>query len=506
MVDSSCKLLLIDSDPSDAALAGRLLGQSFPDCELVIVSDAVAFAEQLSAGGFSTVISEQTLGWASGMDVLATFSRQYPHIHTILFTASIPPDIYRLQRGAGAFACLQKNSAGFLQLAEVVESMLQAGQEKEEAPGFWSQMLKQLDQAALTVLADGRVAEANVAAARILGYQHADELSGLGLLSLFDMDADAWFGEEGLLGRLAALANASIEQVEIRAAPLRDVHRIGQQRLTIHSIPGSPFLALLYHGSPAVQSPSNQGSEYQQQYEQLLYAVSHDLQEPLQLVSRHADLLKDAYKDILDADGARFIGNLASNAQLMQSMLDDLLEYSRIGRLGPVIGEVDLNEVVDDVLMLYSHKLQEMGGQVQYAGLPIVRADRGQMVRLFQNLIGNAIKFHGKKKLKISIRAVERSCDWEIMVEDNGIGIAPDQRKIVFTMFKRLQTRESVPGNGMGLALSERIVKAHGGRIWIQSRDRKSTGVVFHFTLRKSDSDHNDFHREHRTSMRLAHE
>jgi signal transduction histidine kinase len=492
VLDSSCKLLLIDSDPSDAALAGRLLGQSFPDCELVIVSDAVAFAEQLAAGGFSTVISEQTLGWASGMDVLATFSRQYPHINTILFASSVPPDIYRLQRGAGAFACLQKSSAGFLQLAEVVESMLQAEQEKEGARGFWNRMLKQLDQPALTVLADGRVAEANAAAAMILGYQNADELSGLGLLSLFDLDADAWFGEEGLLGRLAALVNASVEQVEIRAAPLRDVQRIGQQRLTIHSIPGSPFLVLLYHGSPAVHSPSNQGSEYQQQYEQLLYAVSHDLQEPLQLVSRHADLLKDAYKDILDADGARFIGNLASNAQLMQSMLDDLLEYSRIGRLGPVIGEVDLNEVVDDVLMLYSHKLQEMGGQVRHSGLPIVRADRGQIVRLFQNLIGNAIKFHGKKKLKVSISAVERARDWEVMIEDNGIGIVPEQLESVFTMFKRLHTQESIPGNGMGLALCERIVKAHGGRIWVQPRDRKSGGVVFHFTLNKADSNHSD--------------
>jgi len=506
VVDSSCKLLLIDSDPSDAALAGRLLGHSFPDCELVIVSDAIAFAEQLSAGGFSVVISEQTLGWASGMDVLATFSRQYPHIHTILFAASIPPDSYRLQRGAGEFACLQKNSAGFLQLAEAVESMLQAGQEKNEATGFWSQMLEQLDQPALTVLADGRVVEANAAAATLLGYQHVNELSGLGLLSLFDLDADAWFGEQGLLGRLAALANASIEQAEVRAAPLRDVQRIGLQRLTIHSIPGSTLLALLFHGSPVVQTPSTQGSEYQQQYEQLLYAVSHDLQEPLQLVSRHADLLKEAYKDILDADGARFIGNLASNAQLMQSMLDDLLEYSRIGRLGPVISEVDLNEVVDDVLMLYAHKLQEMGGQVRRSKLPVVRADRGQMVRLFQNLIGNAIKFHGKKKLKVSVSAVEREHDWEVMIEDNGIGIAPDQLESVFTMFKRLHTQESIPGNGMGLALCERIVKAHGGRIWVQPRDRKSTGVVFHFTLNKADSNRDDFHREHKTSTGLDHE
>lgn len=506
MLDSSCKLLLIDSDTSDAALAGRLLGQSFPDCELVIVTDAIAFAEQLSAGGFSAVISEQALGWASGMDVLATFSRQYPDIHTVLFAASVPQDIHRLQRWPGAFACLQKNSGGFLQLAEVVESMLQAGREKQEAPRFWSRMLEQLEQPALTVLADGRVVEANSAAARMLGYQNADELSGLGLLSLFDLDADAWFGKAGLLGRLAALANASIEQVDILAAPLRNVQRTGQQRLTIQKIPGSPFLALLCHGFPVGQSPSNQGSEYQQQYEQLLYAVSHDLQEPLQLVSRHADLLKDAYKDILDADGARFIGNLASNAQLMQSMLDDLLEYSRIGRLGPVFSEVDLNEVVDDVLTLYSHKLQEMGGQVRHAELPVVLADRGQMMRLFQNLIGNAIKFHGKKKLKVSINAVERERDWEVMIEDNGIGIATGQLESIFTMFKRLHTQENIPGNGMGLALCERIVKAHGGRIWAQPGDRKSTGVTFHFTLKKIDSNRNASHREQKKSVGLAHE
>ncbi|WP_419648131.1 sensor histidine kinase, partial [Thiolapillus sp.] len=166
-----------------------------------------------------------------------------------------------------------------------------------------------------------------------------------------------------------------------------------------------------------------------------------------------------------------------------QSMLDDLLEYSRLGRLEPVLVEVDLNEIVDDVTALYAHKLQELNGKIKKADLPTVMADRGQMVRLFQNLIGNAIKFHGRKKLVVSVTAAYKDGYWEVMVEDNGIGIDREQYRNVFTMFKRLHTEENIPGNGMGLAFCERIVTAHGGRIWVSAREGEKEGVIIHFSL-----------------------
>ncbi|WP_457668168.1 ATP-binding protein [Thiolapillus sp.] len=473
MTDSSCKLLLIDTSPSDAELADKLLSQAFPNCELNVVSDAVAFAEQLANGGFSAVISEQILGWASGLDVLATFSRRHPLTATILFSETLPPEACRLEHGNRLFASLTKNSAGFLQLSEVVASLLRASREDQGVYGFWRQTLGNLREPALTVTAGGRVEDANFAAAGVFGYSCAEELLGLKLESLFDPEGGK------LLERLQTLTKGVADPADIQVKLLQGDYLGQRGHLSIWPLPGGTRLAAVYRPQDDVKASAAPDGEYQQ----LLYAVSHDLQEPLQLVSRYADLLQEDYGAALGEDGGFIIRNLASNARLMQSMLDDLLEYSRLGRLEPVLAEVDLNEVVDDVQALYAHKLQELNGKIKKADLPAVMADRGQMVRLFQNLIGNAIKFHGRKKLVVSISAVKRDGHWEVMVEDNGIGIDPDQYRNVFTMFKRLHTEDNIPGNGMGLALCERIVTAHGGRIWVSARQGGKEGVVFHFSL-----------------------
>lgn len=486
MIDHPWKLLLIDSDPADAELASKLLKQAFADCQCITVNDAVAFAEQLAVGGFSAIISEQKLGWARGTDVLAAFSRQYPGTRTILFAASLPADTRKLQQQVGLSAWLQKSSSGFLRLPEVVRSMLQSPRPTEGSQEFWSQTIKRLDEAALTILADGSVVESNAAAATVLGYHQADDLAGLGLTSLFDLDPHFLAGDQDLLTRLAALVKGLDEPLGIRAAPINDVHKIGLRQLTIWPIPGSPHLAVLYQGHKATAPQIATDSDFREQHEQLLYAVSHDLQEPLQLVSRHANLLQDAYKEALDDTGLRFVQNLVGNTRLMQSMLDDLLEYSRIGRLEPIVTEVDLNKVVGEVLALYRPKLQEIGGIVRKAGLPTLLADRGQMIRLFQNLIGNAIKFHSEKKPVITISAIDNDDSWELTVQDNGIGMEPEQLNHVFTMFKRLHTEDEIPGNGMGLALCERIVAAYGGQIWVRPGGRQYSGVTIHFTLKKT--------------------
>ena len=477
MTDSLCKLLLIDPNPSDAELADKLLVSSLSDCELIVISDAIAFAEQLATGGFSVVISEQALGWASGVDVLTTFSRRYPYTATLLFSETLPAQAQRPLLGSRLFSSLQKNSAGFLQLPDMVHSLLKARREIRGADEFWRQLLKQLDTPALATTVDGRVVDANAAATVALGFTYADELQGLALDALFELDADG-----SLQQQLQTMMKDSVNTLDIEES-VKVKRSENRGRLSIHALPGNTHLAVLYQAQAAAPFTGSPGGD-QQQYQQLLYAVSHDLQEPLQLVSRYTDLLQEDCKAALGDNGGFLIDNLVSNAKLMQSMLDDLLEYSRLDRLQPNIVAVDLNEVVDDVHALYAHRLQELGGKIRKSDLPTVQADRGQMVRLFQNLIGNAIKFHGKKKPVITIHAVQKDGSWEVMVEDNGIGIDSNQFRSVFTMFKRLHSQESIPGNGMGLALCERIVKAHGGRIWAQAREDRKGGVVFHFTLK----------------------
>lgn len=155
MANPACKLLLIDSDPAETALARKLLGEAFSGCKLVVVTDAVAFSEQLAIGGFAVVISEQSLGWALGMDVLAAFCRHHPHIRPILFTAATLPEKRQLLRGSCSLTCLQKNSAGFLQLVEAVGAALREDTDNDAGSGFSNSGVKCLDEANSPAQSDG---------------------------------------------------------------------------------------------------------------------------------------------------------------------------------------------------------------------------------------------------------------------------------------------------------------------------------------------------------------
>jgi signal transduction histidine kinase len=249
---------------------------------------------------------------------------------------------------------------------------------------------------------------------------------------------------------------------------------------------GAGFLRLPHLVKAAPEDGrSSEGGEilWTLEYTELLHAVSHDLQEPLQLILRHAKLLRDVYGKKLDDNGVRFVDNLFNNSRRMQSMLDDLLEFSRIGRMETGASEVDLNAVVREVIDLYQPRLAEIEGQVQCKELPKVVADRGQMIRLFQNLIGNAIKFHGADPLVVLIEARHEEGYLELIVEDNGIGIDAADRDAIFGMFKRLHTQDEYPGNGIGLATCRRIVSLHGGEIWARPSESHNRGMVVHFSL-----------------------
>lgn len=474
------RILLIEPDPADAMLAENLLRQNIEACDVMVCHEALDFARSLAEGGYQVVITEQALGWATGLETLSIYKRQHPEAHCILFSRALPANISTVATEAGLAAYLQKDSNGFLQLPERVRSALVPIASDITGELLWSQVLGQLASPALSVLADGRILAANTSAGAVLGFDGGEDISGLYLQELLATAKVVNASELSFSDQLRALATDPHGELDIRVAPIKDEMAIGPRRLTAWKIPGSEQIAMLYH---TLDQPvaSDESILARQSYQQLLYAVSHDLQEPLQLVSRHAHLLKDAYLDNLDSNGQRFVANLVSSADRMQSMLDDLLEYSRLGRMAATIEEVDLDQVVDRLVDMYQPKLQAIGGQVRKAGLPSIIADRGQINRLFQNLIGNAIKFHGDEPLMITISARVGDDGWELVVRDNGIGMDPNRVGQVFDMFKRLHTEEEFPGNGMGLALCQRIVESHGGRIWAKSEPGKGTAI--HLTL-----------------------
>jgi signal transduction histidine kinase len=215
--------------------------------------------------------------------------------------------------------------------------------------------------------------------------------------------------------------------------------------------------------------------------EQFAYVASHDLQEPLRMVAAYTQLLSERYHGKLDETADKFIGYASEGATRMQVLIQDLLAFSRVGRKESVPVSVDCNVVMEDVRQSLAPAIEESGAVIHCATLPSVWADRTQMVQLFQNLIGNAIKFRKQQPPEISVAAEKQDEHWLFRVSDNGIGIAPEYAENVFVVFQRLHARTEYPGNGIGLAICKKIVERCGGKIWVESQP--GCGARFQFTL-----------------------
>ncbi len=219
--------------------------------------------------------------------------------------------------------------------------------------------------------------------------------------------------------------------------------------------------------------------------EQFAYVASHDLQEPLRMVSSYMQLLSRRYAEHLDEDAQDFIGFAVDGAQRMQMLIDDLLAYSRVGTKGAPLEPTDTEVALHRALSNLEVAVEEAGATVTSGSLPRVLGDTGQLVQLFQNLVGNGIKFSGEDRPRVEVEATQIEDGWQFCVRDNGIGIEPQYRQRIFQLFQRLHTRDRYPGTGIGLALCKRIVERHGGTVWVESARDK--GSAFYFTLQSCD-------------------
>ena len=215
--------------------------------------------------------------------------------------------------------------------------------------------------------------------------------------------------------------------------------------------------------------------------EQFAYVASHDLQEPLRMVTSYVQILEEDYDGQLDADAHRYIGYAVDGATRMRHLIEDLLEYSRVSSQKEPLEWTDCNDVVKGVLGDLNSVLEDSGALVTYEDLPTVRGDASKLGQLFQNLVSNGIKFSGDKPARVHISAENKSGEWVFSVRDQGIGIAPRHQKRIFQMFQQLHTRAEFPGTGIGLAVCYKIVQRHGGRIWVESEPGE--GSTFYFTI-----------------------
>jgi signal transduction histidine kinase len=222
--------------------------------------------------------------------------------------------------------------------------------------------------------------------------------------------------------------------------------------------------------------------------QQFAYVASHDLFEPLRMVISFLQLLKDRSAGKLDKESHEFIDYAIEGAHRMQALINDLLAYSRVDQRGHSMEPVNCEHVLEAAIGNLKVAIEETRATIHHAPLPTVRADVIQLIQLFQNLISNAVKFHGTESPRIDIAAESQNNDWVFSFRDNGIGIDPKYFSRIFEIFQRLHTRRDYAGTGMGLAICKRIVERHGGRIWVESTPGQ--GTTFYFTLPKMEQQH----------------
>lgn len=215
--------------------------------------------------------------------------------------------------------------------------------------------------------------------------------------------------------------------------------------------------------------------------EQFVYVASHDLKEPLRMIISYLQLLERRYKGKLDADADEFIGFAVEGAARMQNLVNDLLAYSRISRARLEMQRIDCEAAFQRAVTNLSAAIEECNATVTHDRLPAVMGNLSQMAQVFQNLIGNAIKFRSETSPLIHVSADQGEGEWIFSVRDNGIGIDEQFSERIFKMFERLHSQAEYPGTGIGLTICKQVVERHGGRIWVKSQPAK--GSIFFFSI-----------------------
>jgi len=427
--------------------------------------------EQVGRSGFD-FIHPDDLG-----DVIAALGRS-----VAAGPGPLPRKVVRVRHGDGTWRWIELSSYGMLDDPLVRGFVVTAREVRErlDAEAGFRAMLAHSSDIISVLDANAKVRWSSAAQTRLLGYPSGETAPEIPLADVVHPDdlpevqerfAEVFAGTGGyespIVARVRA-ADGSWHSLEMMAINLMDDPNV--QGVVINSRDVTDRLEM-------ERSLERSNAEL----ERFALVASHDLQEPLRTISGFAQLLQRRHGDKLDQEAREFVGYVVDEATRMQDLINDLLAYSRVGREELRLETIDSNSVVDEVKSSLAQTIAETRAEVVVHRLPDVQADRRQLGQLFQNLMSNAVKFCDRDGPRVEISAVQSGGKWVFSVADEGIGVDAAQAERIFEIFGRLHPPGCYEGTGSGLAICERIVERHGGRIWVEPR--LGGGSVFSFTL-----------------------
>jgi PAS domain S-box-containing protein len=329
---------------------------------------------------------------------------------------------------------------------------------------------------------DGRILRVNPALCRMMGYSEAELLRMTWATLIHPDDRPAVAAHERATGpeRQMRLLHKQgrVVQVLWNSSLVRNVVGKPQYRIDqVVDITESKQAEERIRQYAADLEKSNRDLQH------FAYVASHDLQEPLRMIRGFLELLARRYEQKLDATAQEYIGYAVDGATRMQNLIRGLLAYSRVGTRGKSFAPVDSEMAFNQALLNLQVALRETGASVTHGSMPVVVADDTQLTQLFQNLIGNAVKFRSPESPQIHVSVGDKKDVWQFAVKDNGIGFNLQHAERIFQMFQRLHGPAKYPGTGIGLAICKRIIERHGGQIWAESEPEK--GATFYFSIPK---------------------
>jgi PAS domain S-box-containing protein len=344
--------------------------------------------------------------------------------------------------------------------------------------------LVELSPEAVFVNRNDRIVLVNPAALQLFGASRAEQLLGTSPFELFHPDYHALVRErvgKMLAGQRVPVIEEKIVRldgvavdVEVWGSPVTDQGE-GAVQVLLRDITERK------RAQAALQRTSDDLKRSNRDLEQFAYVASHDLQEPLRAIGGYVKLLEHRFPDKLDTKARDYIAGAFDGATRMERLISDLLAFSRVAVRGDAFLPADLEDALGQALRNLEAAINSAQATVAHDPLPTLSVDAGQIRQLFQNLIGNALKFHSEQPPRIHIGTLRQDGRWVFSVRDNGIGIDPQYYEKIFQIFQRLHTRKNYPGTGIGLAICKKIVERHGGTIWVESQPGQ--GSTFYFSI-----------------------